>query len=228
MARFSISNTLLSGALVSHSEHRDVRRASIGRRLAGAATPLVAAIVLSIPTVAGAQAQQGGADQQTFDVKAAAHIKQEYLADMDTLHSKIVALANAIPADKYSWRPSAGVRSVSEVLMHVVGEWYHWAPSSIGGKAPADFGADRQAVMKKLTDLEKTTTKADVIAQLDKSWAHCKAQFNGADAAKLTGKTPWGVTLDAASLGMAGDLHEHLGQLIAYGRSVGVKPPWSK
>ena len=82
--------------------------------------------------------------------------------------------------------------------------------------------------MKKLNDLEKTTTKADVIAQLDKSWAHCKAQFNGIDAAKLTGKTPWGGTLDMVALGMAGDLHEHLGQLIAYARSVGVKPPWSK
>jgi uncharacterized damage-inducible protein DinB len=213
---------------VSHSEHRDVRR-SIGRRLAGAATPLLAAIVLTVPAVARAQAQQGAADPPPFDVKAAAHIRKEYLTDMDTLHSKIVALANAIPADKYSWRPSAGVRSVSEVLMHVVGEWYHWAPSSIGSKAPADFGATRQEIMAKLEGLEKTTTKADVIAQLDKSWAHCKAQFTAADPAKLTGKyAPWNTTVDAAALGMAGDLHEHLGQLIAYARSVGVKPPWTK
>jgi hypothetical protein len=36
------------------------------------------------------------------------------------------------------------------------------------------------------------------------------------------------MTLDGASLAMAGDLHEHLGQLIAYARAVGVKPPWSK
>jgi len=131
-----------------------------------------------------------------------------------------------------AWKHNAAAEGGTGLLVirkgHVVGEWYHWAPSSIGGKAPADFGADRQAVMKKLTDLEKTTAKADVIAQLDKSWAHCKSQFNGVDAAKLTGKTPWGVTLDAASLAMAGDLHEHLGQLIAYARSVGVKPPWSK
>lgn len=215
---FSISNTLLSGALVAHPAHRAIARA---------AKPILAALILSMPIVAGAQAQQG-ADQSFFDVRAAAHIKKEYLTDMDTLHSKIVALANAIPADKYAWRPAAGVRSVAEVLMHVAGEWYHWAPSSIGGKAPADFGADRQAIMKTLSDLEKTSAKADIIAQLDKSWAHCKAQFEGIDPAKLTGKTPWGVGIDAAALGMAGDLHEHLGQLIAYARSVGVKPPWSK
>jgi hypothetical protein len=36
------------------------------------------------------------------------------------------------------------------------------------------------------------------------------------------------MTVDAAALAMAGDLHEHLGQMIAYSRSVGVKPPWSK
>jgi hypothetical protein len=27
---------------------------------------------------------------------------------------------------------------------------------------------------------------------------------------------------------MSGDQHEHLGQLIAYARSIGVAPPWSK
>jgi hypothetical protein len=36
------------------------------------------------------------------------------------------------------------------------------------------------------------------------------------------------VPLDDAAFIMAGDLHEHLGQLIAYSRMLGVKPPWSK
>jgi uncharacterized damage-inducible protein DinB len=201
----------------------------MGRRLAGTATPLFAALALAVPSAVHAQAQQGRTDAPAFDVRGATHLKKEYLADMDTLHSKIVALANAIPADKFSWRPGAGVRSVSEVLMHVAGEWYHWAPSSIGGKAPADFGASRQELMAKLNGLEKTTAKAEVMAQLDKSWAHCKSQFMAADPAAMTGTYgPWKSTLDAAALGMAGDLHEHLGQLIAYARSVGVKPPWSK
>ena len=196
------------------------------RRFARIATPL--ALVLSAALPLGAQQQQS-ADPAPFDTKAAAHIKKEYLADLDTLHSKIVALANAIPAEKYSWRPSAGVRSVSEVLMHVAGEWYHWAPSSVGGKAPADFPAVRKDLMAKLEGLEKITTKAEVIDQLNKSWTHCKTQISGADASKLTAKyDPWKTTIDGAAFGMAGDLHEHLGQLIAYSRSVGVKPPWSK
>ena len=65
--------------------------------------------------------------------------------------------------------------------------------------------------------------------ELAKSWAHTRAQVGSIDAAHLTGKyKPWGTTIDNASLLMAGDLHEHLGQLIAYARVNGVKPPWSK
>jgi uncharacterized damage-inducible protein DinB len=164
--------------------------------------------------------------QDVFDAKSAAHVRSEFVSDMDTLHVKIVALAKAIPADKYSWRPGAGVRSVSEVLMHVVGEWYFWAPNSMAGKPPADFGDPKT----KLPGIEKGVTAKDaVIAELEKSWSYCVGQLRAADASTLTGNyKPWGTTVDAAAFGMSGDLHEHLGQLIAYARSVGVKPPWSK
>lgn len=186
------------------------------RRAYLAATVLLAAA----SPIAAARAQD------TFDAKTAAHVRDEYIADMDTVHVKLIALAKAIPADKYAWRPSAGVRSVSEVLMHVVGEWYFWAPASMGGKPPEGFGAPRE----KLPAIEKSVTAKDaVLAELDKSWAHCVAQLRGADASTLTGKyKPWGTTVDGAALAMSGDMHEHLGQLIAYARSVGVKPPWSK
>lgn len=164
--------------------------------------------------------------QDVFDAKSAAHVRSEFVSDMDTLHVKILALAKAIPADKYGWRPAPGVRSVAEVFMHVVGEWYFWGPNSMAGKPPADFGDPKT----KLPGLEKgVTTKDAVVAELEKSWAHCNTQIRSADPSTLTGKyKPWNQTVDAAAFGMSGDLHEHLGQLIAYSRSVGVKPPWSK
>ena len=194
-------------------------------RIAGAVMPLAIASLLALPGVARAQQQQAKADPPVFDAKAAAHIRDEYVTDLDTVHVKILALANAIPADKYSWRPSAGVRSVSEALMHVASEWWFFGPRSIAAKEPADFGSPKE----KLASLEKITSKSEVIDQLNKSWAHFAAQAKTVDAAQLTGKyKPWGMTIDAAALGMAGDLHEHLGQLIAYSRSLGVKPPWSK
>jgi uncharacterized damage-inducible protein DinB len=210
------------------SPHHHRARRRVARGLIGAVAPLIIATAVALPfDTARAQAVQAAAP--SFDAKSAAHVRKEFLTDMDTPHSKILALANAIPADKYSWRPAPGVRSVSEVLMHVTGEWYHWAPSSMGGKGPAELGANQKDIMTKLQGLEKTTSKADVIAAMDKSWTYCRAQLLAADPAQMTGTyKPWGVTIDAAAFGMAGDLHEHLGQLIAYSRSVGVKPPWSK
>lgn len=190
------------------------------RRSLGVFVPLAVAAVAAASSVP----LRPIAAQGVLDAKSAAHLRDEYLADLDTVHVKIVALANAIPEAQYAWRPGDGVRSVSEVLMHVVGEWYFFTPMSVAGKAPADFGVPRETLPK----LEKTTAKGEVLAQLDKSWAHCKAQLAAADVSQLTGTyKPWNATLDRAAFVMAGDLHEHLGQLIAYARSVGVKPPWS-
>ena len=164
--------------------------------------------------------------QDPFDAKAAGHVRDAYVADMDTLHKKVLALANAIPADKYSWRPSKDVRTISEVFMHVAGEWYFYMPMAFAGKPPAGFTPPKTH----LDSLEKTlTTKAQVLAELDKAWAHGRKEIAGADVSKLTGKyKPFNVAIDEAALIMADDLHEHLGQLIVYARSVGVKPPWTK
>ena len=204
------------------------RRGELARDMMTLALPLT--LVLAMPRNAAAQQPQGApAAAAAFDARAVAEIRAHYLADLDTLHSKFMQLANAIPAEKYSWRPGQGVRSISEVFMHVAGEWYHWAPMSVAGRDPAGFPTDRAQTMAKLQNLEKTAGKTEVLAELNRSWAHCRAQIQGADPAQLTGKyKPWGVTIDEAAFGMAGDLHEHLGQLIAYSRSVGVKPPWSK
>ena len=164
--------------------------------------------------------------QEVMDARSASYLRDRYLADMDTVHAKIMALANAFPADKYSWRPAQGVRSVSEVLMHVTSEWLYYGPQSVGAKPPADFGPPRQTLPK----LEKDfTQKAQVLEQLAKGWAYYVAQMKAVDAAKLTGHyAPWNSTLAEAAFGMTGDQHEHLGQLIAYARSVGVQPPWTK
>lgn len=164
--------------------------------------------------------------QDVFDAKAAAHVRDKYVSDLDTLHARFMALAEAIPADKYSWRPTKEVRSVSEVFMHIASEWYYYEPKSVGANPPTDFGVPKDAMAK----LEKTVTaKADVIAELNKAWTYGRAQVTGADPATLTGPIkPFGMTIDEVAIAFPGDLHEHLGQLIAYARSVGVKPPWSK
>ena len=164
------------------------------------------------------------AQQDVLDVKAAEHIRSEYLAELGTIHLKILALAAAIPADKYSWRPGKEARSISEVLMHVATEWYYLIPLSIGDK-PHE-GTPRP---DSENPLEKITAKSDVLEQLNKSWAYADSSLGHVPAAKLITKDgPPNMSLARAALRATGDQHEHLGQLIAYARSIGVKPPWSK
>jgi uncharacterized damage-inducible protein DinB len=217
-----MANTL-NGAVISPPPHPELTVFAVNRR--ALATALVLAAIVPLHRASAQAMQQSQPTAQAFDARSAAHLRDAYLADLDTVHAKIMALAEAIPEDKYAWRPEAGVRSVSEVLMHVVGEWYFYTPRSVAQNAPADFGAPRETLAK----LEKTTAKQEVLAELRKSWEHCKTQVAAADPSQLTGSyKPWGIPLDYAAFSMDGDLHEHLGQLIAYARSVGVKPPWSK
>jgi uncharacterized damage-inducible protein DinB len=142
--------------------------------------------------------------------------RAEFLADLDDLESKIVSLANATPADKFAWRPSKDVRSISEVYMHIAGANY-FLSTFVGVDAPKTNG-----------DIEKNVTKkADVVAELRKSFVHLRNAANNADLetnVMMFGKQ---TTHQGVLVTILNHLHEHLGQSIAYARINGVVPPWS-
>lgn len=152
---------------------------------------------------------------------APAGVRGEILAQFDDAATKLLQLAEAIPAEKYVWRPAAGVRSVSQVLMHVSG-----ANPFILGMAgvPALPGFP--------PDAENTVTdKAQVIEQLRRSSEYVRAAIRGMPDADLDKPaTLFGrpSTKRNILLLTATHAHEHLGQLIAYARSNGVVPPWSR
>ena len=154
-------------------------------------------------------------------------IRKQFVEDLDSLQSKFLSLAEAFPADKYAWRPGPGVRSVGEVFMHVASEYYVFAPMA--------YGATRSPLIPRGPDSFKTfeskSTKADVAKHLKEGFAYTKQQIQGLDPAAITGtKKLFGGdrTIIETSFAMTDDLHEHLGQLIAYARMNGVVPPWSK
>src|SRR5688500_16813224 len=60
-------------------------------------------------------------------------------ADIEEVEKKITDLARAIPEEKYSWRPAAGVRSIGELLMHVAADNY-LIPAAIGYSADPATG----------------------------------------------------------------------------------------
>ncbi len=161
------------------------------------------------------------------DVASAAAVRQQFLTDLDSLQSKYVALANAIPAEKYSWRPMAGTRTVGEVFKHVASEYYTYAPVS--------FGATRSPLIPRTKEgfaaFEAASSKDEVLKQLHDGFAFAKQSISALAPGSLAGvKKIFGGdhSIIETSVGVTDDLHEHLGQLVAYARMIGVVPPWSK
>ncbi|MBL8179889.1 MAG: DinB family protein, partial [Bryobacterales bacterium] len=112
-------------------------------------------------------------------------------------------------------------RSVSEVLMHVaVGNY--WLLAQAGAKIPGNTPPIAP-------DLEKKTTKKDdVLRWLGNSFAAVRAAYPQADKAKAVKFAGRASTAEAVFLRLLVHNHEHMGQMIAYTRSMGIKPPWSK
>jgi uncharacterized damage-inducible protein DinB len=149
-----------------------------------------------------------------------------YDGEWSHVSKQLIALAEATPADKFSWRPAPGVRSTSEVYMHIALANFYLL-SVTGPPMPSDIATDEQA-----DKMEKSvTSKADVIAFLKRSLDAVKtarSQLKPGDLerkVKIEGKQ---VTVDGMYLRILVHDNEHMGQLIAYARMTGVVPPWSK
>ena len=139
------------------------------------------------------------------------------VADFSQSSDKINQLAEAIPEDTYGWRPSEGVRSVSEALMHVVIANYYI--SGALGHAPPEEMPD-----------ESVTDKAAIIAHLQASQENVRMAFDmqkGADLSATMSMFGQDMSLYGVLMVLAGHSHEHLGQMIAYARSNEIAPPWS-
>jgi uncharacterized damage-inducible protein DinB len=148
-------------------------------------------------------------------------MKGQSLADLEVVQKKFVALANALPADKWNWRPTPDSRSFAEVFLHVAGERYGIL-SLMGAEKPAGFDGK--------TFEKSTTDKAQVVAELNKSWDFTKKTIDAmsnAEFAKMLPKLgPQANAGDVVYI-LVADAHEHLGQAVAYARENGITPPWT-
>lgn len=149
--------------------------------------------------------------------------QKETAGSLTYASGQVMQLAKAIPADKYSYTPQAGVRSVAEVCAHIISANYFFA-SKLGAKLPADV---------KMETLEKSLVSKDVIEkELKRSYDTMIEAIKTTKDASLSGKLefpfPGEYTAMSAILISLSHSNEHLGQLIAYARMNGVTPPWSE
>ncbi len=147
-------------------------------------------------------------------------IGQGWIPEFNHASSQLNALAQATPAEKFSWRPAPGVRSVSEVYMHIaVGNYF--LLTQAGFKLPAD--------LKINADTEKSVTdKAQVMQWLKRSQDLVRESYPKADLQKKTDFLGHPTNVDGVLLRLLVHNHEHMGQSIAYARMIGVVPPWSQ
>jgi uncharacterized damage-inducible protein DinB len=155
---------------------------------------------------------------------------KEFLGQMDYVEGKLTQLAEAMPEDVYGWRPGDGVRSVSEVYLHTAFSNYMWVTLS-GGKVPEDVGFVPDPAKIHDWDIQ-TTDKAKIIAIMKKSFDVIKETAKAFSQDDLDNKEIefFGNKFSLRNFLVTGiaHLHEHLGQSIAYARTNGVVPPWSK
>lgn len=148
--------------------------------------------------------------------------RSEVLAEVMIQEDKFLRLAEALPADKYTWRPAADTRSFAEVFLHVSAANYNLY-KLVGTPPPPNID---------LKNLEKSTTdKAKVIATLKDSFAHARKAIADMPDANLEKSLDWfggKNTQRGILLFIVRHAAEHLGQSIAYSRSVGVVPPWTE
>jgi len=153
--------------------------------------------------------------------QAPAGIWQGYDGEWKHVSQQLIALAEATPADKFGWRPAPGVRSTSEVYMHIALANFYLL-SVTGPKMPPDMKLDME---------KSVTAKEDVIKWLKRSLEAVKTARAAVTTSDLQRKVKIAdreATVDGMYLRIIIHDNEHMGQLIAYARMTGVVPPWAE
>ena len=166
----------------------------------------------AVTAACGARSLQAQTAAQQPGIQAA------FASDAGRLSDKFVALAGVMTG-KYSWKPGQGVRSVGEVFNLIVME-NNMLTDILAGSS-AQSGARPEPItdpakMQEALRISYTNLQKAIIALPD-SELKIPVKLFGMD-----------LTKQGAPMLLLSDQHEHLGQSIAYARTNGVTPPWSK
>jgi uncharacterized damage-inducible protein DinB len=164
--------------------------------------------------------------------------KGEFLWELEFLERQLMALAEAIASDRYAWRPAKGARSVSEVFVHVAAGNFILLDMAGGKSAPIDLypGVEGDGIRRfydlttRNEELEKTITdKAEAVRLLNRSLESARECFEHASETELNRTDIFFGELSTVRrvyLRLLLHMSEHMGQMVAYVRSMGMAAPW--
>lgn len=148
--------------------------------------------------------------------------RAELLNHFEMSMRKVIALAEAMPADRYTWSPDTEAMPVGQVYAHIARYNYYYPSTALRASLPPGI---------KLDTLETLRDKAAIVRLLHSSSEYARNAMSALsdrqleEGTRLYGRTVRGW---AVMLQLVAHMNEHLGQSIAYARSNDVVPPWSR
>ena len=154
--------------------------------------------------------------------------QKEFLLSFQDAETKVMSLVKAVPAEKFSWRPGAEVRSVGEVYVHIANGNRLLLTLMRGMPAREEF----MKMVRENEQREKTIAeKSKVISDLEASFKEVHTALDSATDEALSRPIKFfgeETTPRAVYITINSHVSEHLGQSIAYARMNGIVPPWSR
>ena len=176
---------------------------------------------VALAVVASALAASGASDADA----QATTLQEVQVADIETMRDKFIGLAEAFDRSMYDWRPMEGVRSVGDVIGLAGAEGYLF-PGLWGDSPPDGVGTD---FGEEITRIQALPTD-ELVVELRRAFDHMATSVRDmSEADRMADGQFFGSPMPthAVIASALGDMHEHLGQLIAYARTNRVVPPWS-
>jgi hypothetical protein len=176
---------------------------------------LLTLAVAGLPRLAAAQAAAGAAPASTSPLAdALRNMEQRYARNL-------TAAAEAMPAEKYTYRPTAAQMSFAQIQVHLINEGNDLLCSKVAGVAAPQR-----------TPIDTTATKDALVARLRETFQFCQEAFAKLDDSKLSepiqlfGPNPY--TRAAAILITVGDWADHYSQESNYLRLNNLLPPTAR
>lgn len=141
-------------------------------------------------------------------------------ADLQRSQRNLVAAAEAMPADKYGFKPTPAQMSFGQLVLHVAGSNEFMCATIAGSKAP------------QRAKLDSTATKATLVARVKESFNYCSTTLAPVDDSKLGEVVPFfggrKISRAGAMMDLSADWADHYGASAIYLRLNGILPPTAK
>ena len=146
---------------------------------------------------------RGAAEPAPAPTPGGSDAGSELRRSFDEVSGHVTKAAALVPAEKYTYRPAASVRTFGQLIGHIADSYNYYCARAAGRDIPWSDAIEKG-----------NTSKATLAAKLKQSLDVCTAAYGGAGKA-------------GALIDNVGHTNLHYGNIITYVRMLGLVPPSS-